>query len=330
MNSETAATTPADFFLWIGSALALYVSVFSFLSLLFQYIDFAFPDPLSSALVPYSGSMNFDLAALIVLFPVFFLLNHIVAAAARRDQAKRGLRVRRWVITITLFLAAAMLLIDLILLITDFLGGTATLPFLLKTLSVLLVAAAGSIHYGAYAGGYWDANPGKAVALGWAAGCAVACLILTALIIMGPPWLQPLYRLDESKVNDLAGIQADIVAYAQRTGRLPSSLSDISSLSGTTVPADPQSGQPYEYRSTGAHSFELCAVFNAATQPYSSEYSYSTGMYVGALLPPLPVQPGGPPGYVLSGAGNNDWWHAAGRTCFERTMRLQITTSAHP
>ena len=38
--------TPKDFFLWAGAMLSLYVSVFSLLSLIFSYIDRAFPDAL--------------------------------------------------------------------------------------------------------------------------------------------------------------------------------------------------------------------------------------------------------------------------------------------
>src|SRR3989344_1590393 len=63
--------TPKDFFLWVGAMVALYVSVFSLVSLLFDYINYAYPDVLNTYIDPYSSSMRYEIASLIVLINSF-------------------------------------------------------------------------------------------------------------------------------------------------------------------------------------------------------------------------------------------------------------------
>src|SRR4029077_5474016 len=55
--------TPKDFFLWAGAMIALYSSVFAFIALLFQYINYAYPDPLAYSYVdPFSGGIRIAMA----------------------------------------------------------------------------------------------------------------------------------------------------------------------------------------------------------------------------------------------------------------------------
>src|SRR3989344_9357609 len=89
-------TTPKDFFLWAGAMVALYVSVFSLITLYFEYINYTFPDALQPYVDPYSGAIRFAMASLIVLFPVFLLLMRLIRNDIARNAEKRDLWVRRW------------------------------------------------------------------------------------------------------------------------------------------------------------------------------------------------------------------------------------------
>ena len=73
---NTPKVTPKDFFLWAGAVIAIYGSVIAFITLLFQYINHVYPDPLSYNYfaMPYSGPMCFAMASLIVLVPVAIIL----------------------------------------------------------------------------------------------------------------------------------------------------------------------------------------------------------------------------------------------------------------
>src|SRR4030081_3886133 len=98
-------TTPKDFFLWAGAMVALYISVFSFLGLVFDYINYAFPNPLQTYYVdPYQSGISYEMASLIVMFPLFFVLMWIIHRDIVRDTSRREIWVRRWALMLTLFL----------------------------------------------------------------------------------------------------------------------------------------------------------------------------------------------------------------------------------
>src|SRR6185437_16000608 len=138
-------TTPKDFFLWAGAMLALYVSVVSFISLLFNYLNYAFPDLLSYYPAdPYQSGISYEMASLITLFPIFLVLFWLIHRDIKRDATRTQIWVRRWALMLTLFIAGATIAVDLIVLLTAFFNGEEiTTRFVLKVLIVLLVAAAG-------------------------------------------------------------------------------------------------------------------------------------------------------------------------------------------
>ncbi|MDE2213186.1 MAG: hypothetical protein KGJ34_01485 [Patescibacteria group bacterium] len=300
---EKQRTTPKDFFLWAGAMLSLYISVFSFISLLFDYIDYAFPDALSYIPAPYSGAIPFELSSLVILFPLFLVLTHLIRKDTAKNPQKRDLWVRRWALVFTVFIAGATVVIDLITLLTNFLSGNFTIFFLLKVLVILLIAGAGLLHFLADIWGYWDKEKNKSRLVGWGAGIVVICTVIAGFLIMGAPWNVRLYRFDEQKVNDLQNIQYQIVSYWQQEQKLPASLSDLKdSLSGYSVPLDSQTNEAYEYSVTGRLSFELCANFNAQTQAYDESELFS----------PTPVG--------VLGSGADSWYHGSGKVCFDRTI----------
>ncbi len=179
---HTHKVTPKDFFLWAGAMVALYGSVTSFITLLFAYINQAFPDALEGSYYyydPYSGSIRFAMATLIVLVPVAILLLNLIRSDIAKDSGKADLWVRRWALFLTLFIAGFAMATDLIVLINYFLGGEVTARFFLKIAVVLLVAAAIFMHFLADYWGYWIKFPGKARMVG-AAARALQCWMVAA------------------------------------------------------------------------------------------------------------------------------------------------------
>lgn len=295
-------TTPKDFFLWAGAMVALYVSVFSLITLLFEYINYAFPDVLEDYVDPYSGTIRFAMASLIVLFPVFLLLMRLIRNDIARNAEKRDLWVRRWALFLTVFVAGAAIAVDLITLINYFLGGDLTTRFALKVVVVLLVAGAGLLHFLADIWGYWVQNPSRAQMVGWGAGALILCSIAAGFFIMGSPSQIRLYRFDDQKVTDLQNIQWQVVNYWQQKEMLPKTLAEVADpISGFMIPVDPQSGEQYGYKTTGVLKFQLCATFNAESR--------STQTIERTV--PMPV----------GGKDIQDTWqHGVGEVCFDRTI----------
>jgi hypothetical protein len=83
--------TPKDFFLWAGAMVALYASVIAFITLLFEYINHIFPDPLDYYVDPYSGGIRFAMASLIVLVPVAIFLMRLIRSDMAREPIKSEL-----------------------------------------------------------------------------------------------------------------------------------------------------------------------------------------------------------------------------------------------
>ncbi len=295
--------TPKDFFLWAGALIALYGSVIALITLLFEYINHAYPDPLEYYYFadPYSGSMRFAMATLIVLVPLALYLMRLIRNDIAREPAKSDLWIRRWALFLTVFLAGAIVIVDLITLINYFLGGDLTTRFVLKVLVVLLVAGGAFFHFLADLRGYWTAQPARAQMVGWGAGAVVLASIIAGFFIMGTPGEVRLARFDSEKINNLQNIQYQIVNYYQQKGMVPAQLSDIEDpLSGWILPQDPE-GEEYRYQKKGELSFSLCATFNKESR-----------------VPEMPrARPAAPYGAPMP---DENWEHGAGEECFDRTI----------
>lgn len=292
--------TPKDFFLWAGAMFAIYGSVISFITLIFQYINYAYPDPLAYYYVePYSGSMRFAMASLIVLVPVSIVLMRFIRKDIAREPVKNELWVRRWALVLTVFLAGATVVGDLIALVNGFLGGDLTMRFLLKVLAILLVAGGIFLHFLADLRGYWTANPKKAQQVGLGAGLVVLVAIVSGFFIMGTPGEMRLMRFDGQKVNDLENIQWQIVNYWQQKESLPASLEELNDpLSGYMLPVDPQTGESYTYTRNSALDFALCATFNLESDERNPEAMPSRAY----------------------GSMESNWQHGVGEVCFDRSI----------
>ena len=288
---------------------SLYASVFSFVWLLFSYIDYAFPNVLEYRPDPYAGGMPYQMASLIVLVPVFLVLMRIIRRTIASDPTRYDIWIRRWALFLTLFAAGVTVAIDLIVLIHKFLSGQElTTGFLLKVLVVLLVAGAVFLHFLADLRGYWKQKPDKAKLVGFGAGAAVLAAIIAGFFIVGTPQDARAMRLDNQRVSDLQNIQWQVVSYWQQKEQLPQSLEELyDPISGSIIQNDPQTGAVYEYRASGVLAFELCATF--AREGQGMNY------YAPRIAIPVATPEG------IKGVPEQDsWQHAAGRQCFERTI----------
>lgn len=292
--------TPKDFFLWAGAMIALWGGVIAFITLVFDYINYTFPNTLEYMVNPYQGGMPYEMASLIVLAPVFLILMRVIRRDIVRDPSRNDIWVRRWALFLTVFAAGATIVVDLIVLIMTFLSGEElSVRFLLKVVVVLLVAGAGFMHFMADLRGYWVQQPSRARYINWGVGALVLASIVAGFFIVGTPQQARQMRLDDQRVSDLSNIQSQITYYFQQKQQLPSELSQLQDpLLGFVVPVDPATTASYEYQKTASLTFTLCATFAAAGagSPYAR-----------------PVA--NPYGYL-----QDNWQHGAGRVCFERTI----------
>ena len=309
MEQQPVKSSPRDVFVYILGTVALYLSAFSAILLLLSYVDILLPDPLRGDYFDPRGEIRWFLAMLIVIFPVYLWTSRFIRRDVARDPAKGDIRVRKWLIHLTLFLAALLIIGDLVGLIFNFLEGDLTTQFILKVCAVLAVAAAIFWYY------LMDlrtkAAPFTAQARGIVYGliACVAVIVVSGFFMAGSPFRQRLVRFDSQKLSHLQDIQWQVVNYWQKKQALPAALDDLrDDIAGYAPSKDPQSGNAYEYRATGALSFELCAEFNLP----------SSGGSVGERTTPKPIY--GPMGPQAA----ESWDHEVGRACFSRTIDPEL------
>jgi|SRR3989344_2452613 len=305
-NQSTAPkrNLPRDVFLHLLAIVTLYWSAVSFVTLLYQYINYFFPLPSYY----YGGASQFDkfsIASLVIVFPVFLATSWYLNKIYSKEAVVRESKIRKWLIYLTLFIATLVIMGDLVTAVLYLLNGDFTVRFILKVLAILLVAG---VIFSYYLDDVRKDSPTKlAKPLAFVSGVVVLVAIVGAFFIIGSPAKARLEQLDQQRVYDLQGIQSQIVSYWQRKGAMPQSLSDLNdSISGYVAPQDPQTGSPYEYtvKDLKTLSFELCAMFSADSKD--------------SPIKPTSSYPVGPGGY------DQNWDHGTGRICFERQIDEQL------
>lgn len=301
----TAKSTPKDVFMHLLAIAALYISATSFGMLVFQFIDRWFPDPLIDyyAYSASFGVMRWAIASLVIVFPVYVWTARSVQKDATTNPEKRQLRIRKWLLYFTLFLAAAVIIGDLVALVYNFLGGDLSARFILKIAAVFFIAAAIFSYY------LWNLKQevmaSRDPRMKWfiyAMVAIVGAAVVYGFFAVGSPFRERLRRFDERRVQNLQNIQWQVVSYWQKKEKLPAGLGDLrDEISGFTSPRDPESGSDYEYRILGDLKFELCAEFDT-----------DSGRDVPKSLLPIP------------GELSENWMHEAGRKCFERTIDPEL------
>lgn len=150
MDHKLVKATPKLFFLHLLSMFTLYATAISFIVVIFQVINIAIPDPLKDA--QYYGdaperTLRTALSFLIVMLPVYVGTVLTLGRMYRVNAVLRDLRIRKWLIYLTLFVAAVIILITLVILLNSFLNGDFTLHFFLKLLAVFFVAGSVFSYY---------------------------------------------------------------------------------------------------------------------------------------------------------------------------------------
>ncbi len=291
--NKTSSVSPRDVFLNLLIVAMVYGTIISFIVLTHQYINFLIPDNIDYYY--YSNTLNsiiLSMSSLIVLFPIFIFLSWLINKDFLINPRKRKFGLRKWLIYLTLFLASITIIIDLIVLIYNFLNGELTNRFLFKILIVLIVTIT---VFGYYT---WELRkksntPSKNKLFSSLAGILILAVIVSGFLLIGTPSHQRDLRMDERRVNDLMMLQNEVLYYFERNGNLPQNIDMLQ----ITAPVDPDTGKYYEYIIVDEHSFRLCAHFatdNQAKTPFVNQQVRYYDPYM------------------------QDWSHTSGQYCFER------------
>lgn len=301
---------PRDVFLYLLSIITLIASAISLGILLFQYINIYFPDIINDYHVSASAYFSLirqSLATLIVIFPVYFFVSRFLAKDIEENPEKRDLKIRKWLLYFTVFVAALVIIGDLVTLINAYLNGDLTSQFILKILAILFITGSIFSYYFSELREMRTRGKKSLDLVGvykWFVVGVIACSVVFGFYVVGSPQNQRTVRFDERRAQDLSSLQNQIINYWQKKNDLPKNLNVLANdILGIVVPRDPKTGAAYEYSVLGKLKFELCATFE------TSSSNDTSGRTKPLLL-----------SYPYPGGAIETWQHNAERTCFERTI----------
>jgi hypothetical protein len=285
-TSRGESARDAFFYLLSFSTLATWSAALG--SMLFQFIDYWLPDPVSRSYV-YSlrSSVTWQMASIAVAFPIYLLVMRMIfrEAASHPERLQSG--VRKWLTYIALLCTAGTMIGDLIWFLDYFLTGEITLRFVLKASAVMLICGA---IFAYYVGSLrWNRSTNvvlmkpRNLIFGVGSAIVVVSSFCIGLGLAGTPSQQRKMEADARRIQDLRSMANAIKLWHDRAVRsdpsstLPATLADLTArhviTSGLT---DPETRQPYEYHLKSGSGYELCANFNAESESTRSGGIYST------------------------------------------------------
>ncbi|GIW68918.1 MAG: hypothetical protein KatS3mg100_412 [Candidatus Parcubacteria bacterium] len=226
----------------------------------FAFVNWWLPDPTNPWTIRAApDSLRFAMAMLFVLAPLWWLVRRT------REKIKEIHPAHWWIIGALAFLSAIVLAGDAITLLYQWFSGELTGRVGAKITWLGLVAGGALALYGGEmragaVGGDFVRKAGTFARAGVMA--LVVFVVVAGFASVGSPSYARNLRYDELRENALRELVWRIQSYALERGSLPASLSDVlSSAHGDLSLEDPETGDPFDYKTLSESSFELCAVF---------------------------------------------------------------------
>lgn len=279
-------------------------SVIFIIQIIFTGINLKFPDTSFYPLyLPYSnGAISTAISALVVIFPLMIAIEWWI-----RRSKTRGVHetlAHKGYIWAGLVVTTLIIVVTAITTLNKYLTGELSIRFVLKAVSLGLIAA---LLCGFRVAGILKPKMKHVFTVAYVvAGVVIAATVVWGFILIGSPATARSHRLDEQRVSNLWSIQQRVFEYWNTHNELPAPLGSLE-VHGK-LPVDPVTNAPYKYEIAevkqpapgGIVHYRLCATFD------------------------LPSEEFGPAGSVLNpgpNPGSDDVWkHGKGDTCFERSI----------
>jgi hypothetical protein len=296
-----ATESARDAFLYLLSFATLATWTGAFGSMLFQFIDYWFPDSVSRSYVyDLRSAVTWQMAALAVAFPIYLLAMRTILREAGAQPERLESGVRKWLTYLALLGTAGAMICDLICFLDYFLAGELTVRFVLKAAAVMAIC--GSV-FAYYIGSLrWDRSTdmeraqSRSTLFAICSTVALAAAFLIGLGVAGTPSQQRRIEADKKRVEDLRNLAFAIKRRNEQDAQaeLPSALSELKLPKARL--SDPETKAPYEYRRGSGSGYELCATFDSESDADNAR----------------------------NGLVSNRWAHGKGRSCFAIDMSKPV------
>lgn len=257
-------------FFYLLAFITLGTWAFALGNLFYVFVDMMLKDPLTASYMADSWRINitYDMAAVIVAFPIFLWMMWIVQHEAMSRPEVLDSGVRKWLTYLSLVITASCLIGDGVAFLQQFLNGSLSEAFVLKSLVLITIAGGIFVYYlGAVRAEAATVRRDQVFAV--IAAAAVLFGISMGFIQNGAPAARRNSAFDELRLENLREISNAVNAAWNENHKhaLPSSLQPL--FDTATPLRDPQTAKPYTYRILGGSRYQLCAAFDTSTMTNS-------------------------------------------------------------
>jgi hypothetical protein len=142
-----AAENARDAFLYLLNFIALGFWTVALWQIWDDLVRRWFPDPLSDTGTTLREDIAWQVAVIVVTFPLFALMHALIGRELGRRPELYYSPVRRWLTYLTLVFAAIAIVVDAAMTIQSWIVGHLTTHFLLDTLGLMLLGAGVFAYY---------------------------------------------------------------------------------------------------------------------------------------------------------------------------------------
>jgi len=264
-------------FYYLLSLVALIFSAISLGLILFGVIDKSVADAfVQDYYRNLDGQFKFAISALLIASPIYYLSVSLINKGLKREELSMESPLRRWLTYLIIFVNALIILGVFIGIFYNFLSGALTARFLLKLLSVLLIASVIFSYY------FYDIRrkviEGKDKLnryFGIISGILVILVFISAWFFVEMPADARAKRLDQNLMNHIYQIENAVNNYYALYNRLPLDLEELQADREIYLEkrylSDPETSRLIEYRIEEDNGFSLCAEFRRDSEEFNND-----------------------------------------------------------
>ncbi len=269
-------------FYYLLSLAALIFTALSVGMVVFGIIDKTVADALNyNNYSGVDGQLKFAISALFIAAPVYYLISRLINRGLHKKELEIDSPLRRWLTYFIILVSSVTILGVFIGVINNFLSGELTVRFILKAVTMLIIAASVFSFY------FYDIKRKEIKdkdlfmrLFTYISAALVVAAFVAAWFFVESPQVARAKRLDLIVVNNIYQLENAVNSYYSQYDRLPASLDEIKNSDIYLDPksaVDPETKQGIEYKITGDNKFSFCATFRADSDNASESMAYGPG-----------------------------------------------------
>lgn len=288
MNNESNAKYAFYYLLSLASLIFMGLAVGM---VAFGIIDRSVTDALDYNSYSVDNQLKFGLSALLIAAPIYYWMSALIAKGLRKGELDRESGIRRYLTYFIILVSSLIILGFLLGLLNSFLSGELTTRFILKAVSVFIIAG-GVFSYYLYDIKRDEVKAKRPTArvFFFASLALVLAAFISAWFFVESPKEARARRLDDLVISNMYSVESAINTFYSETGRLPQDIDELQSMNqlslSENILLDPETKAAMEYQVIDEDTFTLCAVFRTdsfdqreGARPYIgvNDHSHSAG-----------------------------------------------------